>query len=82
MDMHPGPAGAESAGGNSTVPFSVVTAFVQEGFRYLGRIRLARDMGPAPEPSDAQPLPETDSKGDWAVKAVRCTADGDMYIGR
>ncbi|KAI8471057.1 MAG: trypsin-like cysteine/serine peptidase domain-containing protein [Monoraphidium minutum] len=81
MDMHPGPAGAESAGGNNTVPGSVVTAFLEEGFRYLGRIRLAHEAGPRPEPAGEQPAPERDEKGAWRVKAVRCTAEGDMYIG-
>jgi V8-like Glu-specific endopeptidase len=86
MNMRPGPLGAESAPLNASallVPHSVYTQFLKEGFRYVGRIKLAREGGPRPEPSaSAPPAPEKDKDGNWRVKAVRCTSDGDVYIGR
>ncbi|GBF96540.1 hypothetical protein Rsub_09123 [Raphidocelis subcapitata] len=84
MDMRPGPAGAESAPLNASslvVPPQVFTQYLKEGFRYVGRIRLARDFGPRPVPSEVQPAPDRDADGDWVVKAVRCTPEGDVYIG-
>jgi hypothetical protein len=85
MDNRVGPAGAESAPLNAStlvVPPSVFTQFLSEGFRYVGRIRLAHDFGPQPTPSEVQPAPEEDGHGNWMIKAVRCTAEGDVYIGR
>lgn len=85
MGARPGPLNAESAGGNASellVPPSVVTQFIEEGFRYVGRIRLAHELGPRPEPALVQPPPEKDVDGDWTAKAVRCTSDGDVYVGR
>jgi len=86
MDMRPGPLGAESAPLNAstlTVPPQVFTQFLQEGFRYVGRIRLAHEFAPQPTPAAAQQTePEQDENGDWKVKAVRCTPEGDVYIGR
>ncbi|KIY97292.1 Glutamyl endopeptidase [Monoraphidium neglectum] len=81
-DNRPGPRGAESAGGSTgTVPGDVVTRFLSEGFRYVGRIRLAYEFGPQPEPAASQPAPEEDGKGNWIAKAVRCTPEGDVYVG-
>jgi hypothetical protein len=82
MSNRPGPAGAESAGGTEAVPPSVVSRFAAEGFKFVGRIRLAHEMGPRPQPADSQPEPEADHEGNWRIKAVRCTAEGDVYIGR
>jgi hypothetical protein len=86
MDMRPGPLGAESAPLNVSalvVPSHVYTQFLKEGFRYVGRIKLAREGGPRPEPADkAAPAPEKDKDGNWHIKAVRCTSEGDVYIGR
>lgn len=83
MDEKPGPPGAESAGGSAgSVPPNVVNRFVAEGFKYVGRIRLARDLGPRPDAASDQPEPETDADGDWTAKAVRCTPEGDVYVGK
>jgi len=72
----------------------VLTAFKHEGFRYLGRIRLARDLdlfGAAKAGSGANATdggkafwvpPPKDAHGNWLVDAVRCTVEGDMYAGR
>ncbi|GBF97874.1 peptidase [Raphidocelis subcapitata] len=81
MSNRPGPAGAESAGGSDAVPPSVLTRFAAEGFKFVGRIRLSHEMGPRPEPADKQPAPKEDGDSHWRVKAVRCTAEGDVYIG-
>ena len=88
MSMRPGPAGAESAGLNAStfqVPAHVVTQFVSEGFKYVGRIRLARDFAGAAAGGDAaaHPQPELSADGShWVAKAVRCTPEGDVYVGR
>jgi hypothetical protein len=82
MSSKPGAPNAESAGGSDAVPLTVIRQFVDEGFRYIGRIRLAHDLGPAPAPAAEQPEPERDGDGGWRAKVVRCTADGDLYVGR
>ena len=85
LDSRNGPRGAESAGGQLPVPADVVTRFLEEGFKYVGRIRLARDVGPAPEPAAGGGAPEAPAAGPdghWDVKAVRCTPEGDVYVGR
>jgi hypothetical protein len=67
------------------VPLAILRQFLGEGLRYVGRIRLAHDLGPAPAPgngTEGQEEPDKDGDGNWLVKAVRCTADGDLYVGR
>ncbi|KAI8468655.1 MAG: trypsin-like cysteine/serine peptidase domain-containing protein [Monoraphidium minutum] len=82
-DNRNGPAAAESAGASvGAVAADVRNRFLSEGFKYVGRIRLAHELGPRPSPGDAQPPPETDADGDWVAQAVRCTPEGDVYIGR
>jgi V8-like Glu-specific endopeptidase len=77
---------------------NVLTAFKHEGFRYLGRIRLARDLDlfgalggkggvAGANATDATGKafwvpPPKDAEGNWLVDAVRCTVEGDMYAGR
>lgn len=86
-DRKPGPHGAESGaedGVISLIDRAVINAFKSEGLRYVGRIRLAKEL--APRPADAeqalkQPEPDVDEKGNWKVDALRCTADGDVYRG-
>lgn len=88
--MRPGPPGAESAPLNASalfVPHAVLTRFVEEGFRYVGRVRLVHEFAPprgaAGSNRSAAAEPETTPDGrHWKVKAARCTPDGDMYIGR
>jgi hypothetical protein len=88
LDSKPGPPGAESGrpGGGllSLIDRSVLNAFKHEGLRYVGRIRLARDLGPRPFGLGArrkQPVPETDGEGNWQVATLRCTSEGDVYRG-
>jgi hypothetical protein len=63
----------------------VINAFIQEGLRYVGRIRLARTLGPLPEDFNSTAAAATvpsAANGQWEVPAVRCTSNGDVYVGR
>jgi hypothetical protein len=86
-DSKPGPHGAESGrptGFVRLIDKAVINAFKGEGLRYVGRIRLAREMGPRPRNIGSNmrlPEPEIDSDGNWRVGTLRCTADGDVYKG-
>lgn len=86
-DAKPGPHGSESARSSGFVRLidkAVINAFKHEGLRYVGRIRLARDLGPRPRNLGANmrlPEPEGDGKGNWKVATLRCTSDGDIYRG-
>jgi hypothetical protein len=84
-DLKPGPVGAESGGLElHTIARDVISAFRAEGLRYIGRIRLARDVGPRPNVTTlgtVQQEPESDSHGNWLVRALRCTSAGDVYRG-
>jgi hypothetical protein len=81
----PGPSGAESSGQLTAITPDVINAFIKEGLRYVGRIRLARTLGPLPEDFNGTAAAETvpsASNGIWEVPAVRCTANGDVYVGK
>jgi hypothetical protein len=81
-DAKPGPNGAESGSDvRKVVPRAVIDAFKSEGLRYIGRIKLAREMGPRPTSTADQPEPDSDGRGNWRVDAVRCTSEGDVYRG-
>lgn len=83
-DQKPGPAGSESNGvGIKLLAKDVINAFRSEGLRYVGRIKLAKDLGPRPVGTAAvsQPEPDTDGRGNWKVDALRCTHSGDVYKG-
>jgi hypothetical protein len=85
-DQKPGPQGAESNGleGIRTVAKDVINAFRDEGLRYVGRIKLAKELAPRPQGSTpvSQPEPEVGPDGSWLVEALRCTSSGDVYKGR
>lgn len=83
MGSRNGPRGAESAAPSSFVPAAILNQFIDDGFKYVGRIRLAHEWGPRPEAALEQPpAPAPDASGHWNIKAVRCTSDGDVYVGR
>jgi hypothetical protein len=85
-DQKPGPQGAESNGleGVRTVAADIINAFKDEGLRYVGRIKLAKELAPRPQGSTpvSQPEPELGADGNWHVDALRCTSSGDVYKGR
>ncbi|WIA36134.1 hypothetical protein OEZ86_007481 [Tetradesmus obliquus] len=85
-DQKPGPQGAESNGleGVRTVAKDILNAFRDEGLRYVGRIKLAKELAPRPQGSVpvSQPEPELGPDGNWQVEALRCTSNGDVYKGR
>lgn len=83
-DQKPGPQGSESNGlGIKFLAKDVINAFRSEGLRYVGRIKLAKELAPRPGPSGplSQPEPDSDGRGNWKVDAVRCTSVGDVYKG-
>jgi hypothetical protein len=86
-DSKPGPHGAESGrpgGFARLIDKAVINAFKQEGLRYVGRIRLAKEMGPRPAKvggAARMPQPAEDGNGNWKVATLRCTSDGDVYRG-
>lgn len=85
-DQKPGPQAAESNGLEAIriVAKDVINAFRGEGLRYVGRIRLAKELSPRPAGNVPlnQPEPEQDEHGNWQVDAIRCTSSGDVYKGR
>lgn len=87
-DAKPGPHGAESGRPGGVVRLidkAVINAFRNEGLRYVGRIKLAREMGPRPKNIGSNmrlPAPEEDGNGNWQVSTLRCTSDGDVYKGK
>jgi hypothetical protein len=86
-DSKPGPHGAESgrpSGFVRLIDKAVINAFKNEGLRYVGRIRLARDLGPRPKNLGSNmriPDASDDGSGHWKVGTLRCTSDGDIYRG-
>jgi hypothetical protein len=79
----PPPTESFNPGMVRNITATIINAFKEEGFRYMGRIRLARDLGPRPGgPNGTLEDPPKDSRGKWNVRAVRCTNEGDVYIGR
>lgn len=77
-----GPIGAEGTPLASTVNASVVTAYQRDGYAYVGRIALVKDMEvtvPEPQPYSE---PKPDEEGNLVMRTVRATPDGDVYVGR
>lgn len=72
--------GAES--GPTSVNASVVTAYAQQGFRYLGRTALTKEVAPAVPKPQNYTAPEPDEDGNIVLPTILATPAGDVYAGR